>query len=56
VHKGLELQSRGTNWSIACDDNGNYVNQEQIITKNAIAVLDISKFTWQILKQFIQPL
>jgi hypothetical protein len=34
------------------DDNGNYVNQAQIITKNAIAVLDISKPIWKVVQEF----
>jgi tetratricopeptide (TPR) repeat protein len=34
------------------DDDGNYINQENIITKNAISVLDISKPIWNIVQEF----
>jgi hypothetical protein len=34
------------------DEHGNYINQEHIITRNAIAVLDISKKTWQLVQEF----
>lgn len=34
------------------DDNGNYINKDKIITKNAIAVIDISNPIWKITKEF----
>lgn len=46
----LIVNVRYVNYRI--DDNGNYVNQENIITKNAIATLDISKDRWQIVDEF----
>lgn len=46
----LIVNVRYVNYRI--DDNGNYVNQENIITKNAIATLDISKPRWQIVDEF----
>jgi hypothetical protein len=46
----LIVNVRYVNYRI--DDNGNYVNQENIITKNAIATLDISKPQWQIVDEF----
>jgi predicted GH43/DUF377 family glycosyl hydrolase len=46
----LIVNVRYVNYRI--DDNGNYVNQENIITKNAIATLDISKKKWDIVDEF----
>ena len=46
----LIVNVRYVNYRI--DDNGNYVNQAQIITKNAIAVLDISKPIWKVVQEF----
>jgi glycosyltransferase involved in cell wall biosynthesis/predicted GH43/DUF377 family glycosyl hydrolase len=46
----LIVNVRYVNYRI--DDQGNYVNQENIITKNAIATLDISKSKWQIVDEF----
>ena len=34
------------------DEHGNYINQEQIRTKNAIAIIDISKPIWRIVQEF----
>ena len=34
------------------DEGGNYINQSNIITRNAIAVLDISKPTWKVIQEF----
>jgi glycosyltransferase involved in cell wall biosynthesis len=46
----LIMNVRYVNYSI--DDRGNYVNQEKIITKNAVAVLDIGSPVWQIVQEF----
>ena len=46
----LIINVRYVNYRI--DDNGNYVNQEKIITKNAIAVFDIASPVWQIVQEF----
>jgi tetratricopeptide (TPR) repeat protein len=46
----LIVNVRYVNYRI--DDHGNYVNQQNIITRNAIAVLDISKDFWQIVQEF----
>jgi tetratricopeptide (TPR) repeat protein len=46
----LIVNVRYVNYRI--DENGNYVNQENIITKNAIATLDISKPVWRIVDEF----
>lgn len=46
----LIVNVRYVNYRI--DDNGHYVNQDKIITKNAIATLDISKDRWQIVDEF----
>ena len=34
------------------DENGNYVNQDKIRTKNAIAIIDISKPIWKNIQEF----
>ena len=46
----LIVNVRYVNYRI--DDNGNYVNQSHIITKNAIAVIDISKPIWKTVQEF----
>lgn len=46
----LIVNVRYVNYKI--DDQGNYVNQENITTKNAIATLDISKPIWKIVDEF----
>jgi hypothetical protein len=46
----LILNVRYVNYRI--DDNGNYVNQSTITTKNAIAILDISKPSWKVVQEF----
>jgi len=46
----LIMNVRYVNYRI--DEHGNYINHENIITKNAIAVLDISKKIWQIVQEF----
>jgi tetratricopeptide (TPR) repeat protein/predicted GH43/DUF377 family glycosyl hydrolase len=46
----LIMNVRYVNYRI--DDRGNYVNQEQIITKNAIAILAINSPVWQIVQEF----
>ena len=46
----LIVNVRYVNYRI--DDQGNYVNKENITTKNAIATLDISKPRWQIIDEF----
>jgi hypothetical protein len=46
----LIVNVRYVNYRI--DDNGNYVNQANIITRNAIAVLDISNPIWKIIQEF----
>jgi tetratricopeptide (TPR) repeat protein len=46
----LIINVRYVNYRI--DDNGNYVNQEKIQTKNAISIIDISKPTWRIIQEF----
>ena len=46
----LIVNVRYVNYKI--DDQGNYVNQENITTKNAIATLDISKPVWKIVDEF----
>ena len=46
----LIVNVRYVNYKI--DDQGNYVNQENITTKNAIATLDISKPMWKIVDEF----
>jgi len=46
----LIVNVRYVNYRI--DDNGNYVNQANIITRNAIAVLDISIPQWKIIQEF----
>ena len=46
----LIVNVRYVNYRI--DDNGGYVNKENIITKNAIAVLDISRPIWRIIQEF----
>jgi len=44
------LNVRYVNYRI--DNNGNYVNQEKIKTKNAFAIIDISKPMWKIVQEF----
>jgi len=46
----LIVNVRYVNYRI--DDNGGYVNQQNIITRNAIAVLDISNPIWKIIQEF----
>jgi len=46
----LIVNVRYVNYRI--DDHGNYVNRDNIITKNAISTLDISKPLWQITDEF----
>lgn len=46
----LIINVRYVNYRI--DENGNYVNQEKITTKNAIAVLDISGPIWKVVQEF----
>lgn len=46
----LIVNVRYVNYRI--DDNGNYINKENITTRNAIAVLDISKPIWKIIQEF----
>jgi tetratricopeptide (TPR) repeat protein len=46
----LIINVRYVNYRI--DNNGNYINQEQIRTKNAIAIIDISKPIWRIIQEF----
>jgi glycosyltransferase involved in cell wall biosynthesis len=46
----LIVNVRYVNYRI--DSNGNYVNQEHITTRNAIAILDISKPFWTITQEF----
>jgi tetratricopeptide (TPR) repeat protein len=46
----LIINVRYVNYRI--DNDGNYVNQEQIRTKNAIAIIDISKPIWRIIQEF----
>ena len=46
----LIINVRYVNYRI--DDNGNYVNQEKIQTKNAISIIDISKPSWRIIQEF----
>ena len=46
----LIVNVRYVNYRI--DDNGNYVNQEKIQTKNAIAVIDVSKPIWKNIQEF----
>ena len=46
----LLINVRYVNYKI--DENGNYVNKENIITKNAIALLDISNPTWKVIQEF----
>jgi tetratricopeptide (TPR) repeat protein len=46
----LIVNVRYVNYRI--DDNGKYINQEKIKTKNAIAVIDISSPIWKISKEF----
>ena len=44
------LNVRYVNYII--DDNGNYVNQDKIRTKNAIAIIDVSKPIWKNIQEF----
>jgi len=46
----LIINVRYVNYRV--DDNGNYVNQEKITTKNAVAVLDISGPIWKVVQEF----
>ena len=46
----LIINVRYVNYRI--DDHGNYINQEQIKTKNAIAIIDISKPIWRNVQEF----
>jgi len=46
----LILNQRYVNYRI--DDKGNYINKENVITKNAISVLDISSPIWKIVQEF----
>jgi tetratricopeptide (TPR) repeat protein len=46
----LIVNVRYVNYRI--DDHGNYINQEQIRTKNAIAIIDISKPIWRTVQEF----
>jgi glycosyltransferase involved in cell wall biosynthesis len=46
----LIVNVRYVNYRI--DDKGNYVNQANVITRNAIAVLDISMPIWKIVQEF----
>ena len=46
----LIMNIRYVNYRI--DEHGNYVNQKQIITKNAIAILGINSPVWQIVQEF----
>jgi len=46
----LIVNIRYVNYRI--DEKGNYINQSSIITRNAIAVLDISKPVWKIIQEF----
>jgi len=46
----LIVNVRYVNYRI--DENGNYVNQDKIRTKNAIAIIDISKSTWKNIQEF----
>ena len=46
----LIVNVRYVNYRI--DDNGNYVNKENIHTRNAIALIDISKPIWKIVQEF----
>lgn len=46
----LIINVRYVNYRI--DDRGNYVNQQNVITRNAIAVLDISGPVWRIIQEF----
>lgn len=46
----LIVNVRYVNYRI--DDNGNYVNEPNIITRNALAVIDISKDFWKNIQEF----
>jgi hypothetical protein len=46
----LILNVRYVNYRI--DGHGNYVNQEKISTKNAIAMIDVSKSIWKMVEEF----
>jgi len=46
----LIVNVRYVNYRI--DEQGNYVNKENVITRNAIAVIDISKPLWAIVQEF----
>jgi tetratricopeptide (TPR) repeat protein len=46
----LIVNVRYVNYRI--DDKGEYINQEKIKTKNAIAIIDISRDIWEITKEF----
>jgi tetratricopeptide (TPR) repeat protein len=44
------INTRYVNYRI--DENGRYVNQSNIITKNVISVVDISKPIWKVVQEF----
>jgi hypothetical protein len=46
----LVVNVRYVNYRI--DDTGNYINQEKIHTRNAVAIIDVSKTTWKIIQEF----
>jgi tetratricopeptide (TPR) repeat protein len=46
----LIVNVRYVNYRI--DENGGYVNQDKIRTKNAIAIIDVSKTTWKNIQEF----
>ena len=46
----LIINTRYVNYRI--DDRGGYVNQENVITKNVISVIDISKPLWKVVQEF----
>ena len=46
----LILNVRYVNYRI--DEQGNYVNREKISTKNAIAMIDVSKSIWKMVEEF----
>lgn len=46
----LIVNTRYVNYRI--DDAGRYVNQENVITKNVISVIDVSKPLWKIVQEF----